>query len=387
MSTAQRWAWIEVSPSAIAHNVKSIRQRLAGEGDAPHLWAVVKANGYGHGAATAARAALDGGASGLCVALVQEGCELRSCGFTEPILVLSQQPLDQLGDAIDARLELTVYDAAMIDAVAAAVAAAGQRDYPVHLKVDTGMNRVGCAPDDAVPLARAIDASPVLRLRGVMTHMAIADEPAHPHTAHQLATFDRAVADIRANRDPDGDGFLQHAANSAATLAHRAARYDMVRVGIAVYGLLPSHDVGHLCADLLPALALKSRVGHVKTVNAGEALSYGLRHTVTAPTTIATVPIGYADGVSRRYGLMGGEVLIGGRRRPVVGVVTMDQLLVDCGPADEPGSHQVAVGDEVVLIGSQGTEQITADEWAHRVGTIGYEIVCGLSARLPRHVV
>jgi alanine racemase len=240
------------------------------------------------------------------------------------------------------------------------------------------MRRVGAPPHEAADLACAVAASPAAELAGVFTHLAVADEPDHPFTARQLDRFDAALAAIAAAglRPP-----LVHAANSAGALAHPRARHDLVRAGIAIYGLRPGPGVGHLCSDLRPALSLRARVSQVKRVAAGEGISYGLRHTFARDTTVATLPLGYADGVPRRLFAAGGAVLLGGRRRPIAGVVTMDQLMVDCG--DDP----VGVGDEAVLIGAQGMESITADAWAEALGTINYEIVCGISARVERRPV
>ena len=365
-----RWAWAEVSAAAIEHNVRQIVERVAPS----RVWAVVKADGYGHGAVLAAGAALSGGADGLCVALVHEGVQLREAGITAPVLVLSEQPAEQVASAVRHGLQLTVYSAAAIDAIANA----GGVDHPVHLKVDTGMRRVGSAPSDARAIADAIAASGATRLVGVFTHLAVADEPGNPYTDAQLDLFEEVVAGLRAaGHRPD----LVHAANSAGALAHPRARHDMVRAGIAIYGISPGSGVDHLCSDLQPALSLHARVSHVKRVAAGDRISYGLRHTFDRATTVATLPIGYADGVPRRLYATGGAVLIGGVPRPLTGVVTMDQLMVDC--ADDA----VHVGDEAVLIGTQGGRSVTATDWADALGTIGYEIVCGLSARVERRSV
>jgi alanine racemase len=362
-----RWAWVDVDLDAVRHNVEVMRSVAA-----PALvWAAVKANGYGHGAVPVARAALDGGAAGLCVALVQEGLALRSAGLDCPILVLSEQPASELIDAVRAGLELTVYSHGQL----LAIAAARGRDHPVHLKIDTGMRRVGAAAEDALGLAAAIDESIAVRLAGVCTHLAVADEPADPFTAAQIEVFDDVLTALAvAGHHPP----LVHAANSAATLALPATRFDMVRIGIAMYGISPGPALDQHAAALRPALTLRARVSHVKKVRAGERISYGLKHRFEGNTTVATLPLGYADGVPRRLFAGGGEVLIGGHRRPIVGVVTMDQLMVDCGNAD------VALGDEAVLIGRQGGDSITAGEWADRLGTIGYEVVCGISDRIER---
>ena len=362
-----RWAWADVDLGAIRHNVEVMCAVAA----PAVVWVAVKADGYGHGANRVSGAALDGGATGLCVALTQEGVGLRDAGFTCPILVLSEQPPSELGSAVRHGLELTVYSHAQIDAIAAA----GGRDHPVHLKIDTGMRRVGAAVDDSLDLAAAITKSPAVRLAGVFTHLAVADRPSDPFSAAQIEGFEDVLASLAAGQF---NAPLVHAANSAATLALPTSRFQMVRVGIAMYGISPGPEIDALASALRPALSLRARVSHVKRVRRGDRISYGLRHRFDGDTTVATLPLGYADGVPRRLFGSGGEVLIGGRRRPIVGVVTMDQMMVDCG--DDP----VAIGDEVVLIGSQHAESITATEWADRLGTIGYEVVCAISARVER---
>lgn len=375
--TSGRWAWAEIDLDAISHNIGVVRRSVAPS----EVWAVVKADGYGHGAAAVAGAALQAGAEGLCVALSEEGVELRRGGVDAPILVLSEQPPDQLAEVVDYRLISTVCSNGQIEGLAAAAAAAGLASHghdghQVHLKIDTGMHRAGCHPSDAVHLAAKIVASPALELAGVFTHLAVADDPAHPFTALQLQRFDDVLARLAASGIDAG---LVHAANSAGALAHPAARRSMVRIGIATYGIAPGPGVAHLARELRPALSLRARVSFVRRLEAGERLSYGLRHTVDRATTIATVPIGYADGVPRRLFTAGCPVLLGGRFHPIAGVVTMDQLMVDVGDSD------VAFGDEVVLIGEQGGKRITAEEWAVRLDTIGYEVVCGISKRIARH--
>lgn len=384
-SEPSRWAWVEVDLGAIRHNVQVLRTAVAPS----EVWAVVKANGYGHGAVDVAGASLDGGAAGLCVALVQEGVQLRSAGIEAPILVLSEQPLDAAATLIDHRLTPTVYRPAFVDALRTAAADAGVVDHPVHLKIDTGMQRVGVAPNEVGALAAAVTAAaPSLRLSGVFTHLALADEPADGFTGVQLARFDDSLRSLGLHTDgssPNGQraGVAVHASNSAGALAHPSARRSFVRAGIAIYGISPGVGVDHLCTELRAALSLRARVSFVKPVRVGSRISYGLRHRFEHDTTVATVPVGYADGVPRRLSQTGGEVLIGGRRRPIVGVVTMDQLMVDCGPGGD-----VAIGDEVVLIGEQdgpdGPQRIRAEDWADRLDTIGYEIVCGLGTRVPR---
>ena len=369
---AFRPAWAEVDRAAIRHNTRLIAARVA----PAQVCAVVKAYGYGHGPVQVADAALNAGATWLGVALVDEGAHLRAAGqFTEPILLLSEPPYSRMDDVVTHGLTPTVYTPAAVEAAAKAVASSARREpLPVHVKVDTGMHRVGAAPETAVRLALAVNESPELRLEGLWTHLAVADEPDHPFTSTQVQRFDGVIDALAAHgvRPP-----ILHAANSAGALTRPDARYDMVRCGIALYGLSPSPPLVGM-ADLHPALALKAQVTLVKRIDAGEAISYGLRYRLERPSFIATVPIGYADGVPRRLAALGGEVLIAGRRRPIAGTVTMDQITVDCGD-----DEAVAAGDEVVLIGRQGTDEITAWDWANRLDTIAYEVVSGISRRVP----
>jgi alanine racemase len=365
---SRRPAWVDVDLDAVTHNIGLLR----GVVTPAAVWAVVKADGYGHGAVPVARAALGAGAEGLCVALVEEGEALRRAGVEAPIVLLAEPPPSQYGEVGRWGLEAVVYTTHAIDGLGRQC---GRRRIGVHLKIDTGMHRVGAPPTAAVPLARRIEATPALELTGVMTHLAIADEPADPYTAQQLDAFDAVLGELwAAGITPCS----VHAANSAGALAHPRSRYSFVRAGIATYGVAPGPCLAERGRDLRPALTLRARVSFVKRVAAGERISYGLRHRFGRDATVATLPIGYADGVPRRLSATGGEVLIGGRRRPIVGVVTMDQLMVDCG--DDP----VAAGAEAVLIGEQGGERITADEWAGRLETIAYEITCGIGARVPR---
>jgi alanine racemase len=225
-----------------------------------------------------------------------------------------------------------------------------------------------------VVLAQQVEQHGELRLEGVCTHFAVADETDNPYTPEQLARFDDVLAQLRElGLRPS----IVHTANTAAALAYPASRRDLVRAGIGIYGIAPAPDLEGL-VPLRPALSVKASVSHVKTLPAGSRVSYGLRYAVPSDARVATVPIGYGDGVPRNLGHAGGEVLVHGRRRPIAGTVTMDQLMVDCG--DLP----VERGDEVVLIGTQGTETVTAQEWATRLGTIAYEIVCGIGPRVPR---
>jgi alanine racemase len=368
-----RPVWADVDLGAVTRNVEALRALVA----PARFCAVVKADGYGHGAAPVARAALRGGAEVLAVALVSEGAELRAAGVDAPILVLSQAPDHELDQLVSAGLDATVYTPGGVAGLVGAAdraRPAGDDPVRVHLKVDTGMHRVGAAPADAVALARAVVDGPGLALASVFTHCAVADEPDNPFTATQLERF----AAVRAELAAAGiEVPCVHAANTAAALDHPEARLDLVRCGIGIYGLAPAPALVDR-AVLEPALSLRARVSHVKRVAAGEGISYGLRYRPAVETTIATVPLGYADGLPRRLGATGGCVLVGGVPRPIAGSVTMDQILVDCG--DDP----VAVDDEVVLLGRQGEAAIGAWDWAGLLDTIAYEVVCGISTRVPR---
>jgi alanine racemase len=365
-----RPTFAEVDGDAIAHNVAFVASVVAPS----TVCAVVKADGYGHGAELVARAALRGGASWLAVALIEEAVRLRSAGIDAPILLLSECPPEAMRQAHELELRMTLYSAEGI----AAAAAVATRVWPVHLKVDTGMHRVGAAPEHIVARARSIVEAPRLEFEGLWTHCAVADDLDNPFTATQLDRFEAAVAAI------DAHGYhatMLHAANSAVALLHPRGRYDMVRLGISMYGYPPAAQHRLIGRALQPALRLVSKVAHVQVVAAGEGVSYGHRWRADTPTTVATVPIGYEDGVRRDLGLLGGSVLIGGRRQRIIGVITMDQLMVEC--ADD----SVAVGDEVVLIGAQGADSITADEIADRLGTISYEVLCNVGTRVPRHEI
>jgi alanine racemase len=374
VSTPLRPVWAEIDLDAVRANVHAWSELVR----PATVCAVVKADGYGHGAVPVGRAAVAAGAAFLAVALVEEGEELRAAAIDTSILVLSE-PVPEAAESVVAhRLTPVVYTAGGIDALAKAASTGGSNAaLPVHLKIDTGMHRVGCTPDAALELARHVVERPELTLAGVCTHFAVADEPDNDFTRQQEAVFARVLGEFRAAGIPAG---IVHACNSAAAITAPDARYDMVRIGIGLYGIAPSPALAGR-VELVPALSVKARVSYVQQLGTGEGISYGLRYATTRPTRIATVPIGYADGVPRELSLQGGEVLVRGRRYPMAGTVTMDQLMVDVGDAP------VGVGDEVVLIGRQGNELITAQEWAERVGTIAYTIVCGIGPRVPRTYV
>jgi alanine racemase len=371
VTATYRPVWAEIDLGAVRANVRELRELCRPAA----LLAVVKADGYGHGAVPVARAALDAGATGLGVALVEEGIELREAGIDAPILVLSEPVPESAGSVVAFGLTPVVYTLVGIDALAKAVADRGTHErLGVHLKVDTGMHRVGCRPEEAIELASQVADRPELELAGVCTHLAVADEPDNPYTGEQLAQFGAVLDDLRVRGLPTG---TVHASNTAGAIEWPQARFDLVRIGVGCYGIAPADALEGRVA-LVPAMAVKARVAHVKDLPAGARVSYGLRYTAERATRIATVPLGYADGVPRELAERGGVALVHGRRCRMSGTVTMDQLMLDV------GGLPVEVGDEVVLIGRQGDEEITAADWAHAMDTIAYTIMCGIGPRVPR---
>ena len=367
----ERPFWAEVDLDAVRANVAALKRLVAPAA----LCAVVKADGYGHGAVPVGRAALEGGADWLAVALVEEGVSLRYAGIEAPIMVLSEPVPDYADTVLTHDLTPVVYTPAGIEALAKAAASHERAEpFPVHLKVDTGMHRVGCSPAAAVELVTLITEHAELALGGVCTHFAVADEPGNDYTTAQHDAFLAVLQDLESAGLPTG---MVHACNTAGAIAVAGARHDMVRVGIGIYGIDPSPMLAGT-VEMHAAMSVKARVSYVQRLEPGSRISYGLRYETDRPAIVATVPAGYADGVPRELSHHGGHVLIRGRRLPIAGTVTMDQFMVDCG--DVP----VEVGDEVVLIGTQGDETITAQEWANMMATIPYTIVCGIGPRVPR---
>jgi alanine racemase len=358
--------WLEIDLGAIRANIAELR-RFTGR----QVMAVIKANGYGHGIVETGRAALAGGASWLGVARINEAQMLRGAGIEAPILVLGYCPPEWVPLALGQRISLAVHRPDLVEAFADQARSAGGV-LDVHAKFDTGMGRLGVFPEEGMPFLRQIAARPELRLQGMFTHFARADEPELDATARQIDRFTRLVAQAESAglRPP-----LVHAANSAASLYFPSAYFDMVRPGIAIYGLHPSAEAP-LHDRFRPALAWKTRLVSVKELPAGHGVGYNFRYITSRAERIGVIPVGYADGFRRR---LGNFALVGGRRVPVVGGVCMDQCMVQL---DEvPGA---AVDDEVVLIGQQGGAQITAEALGHAWGTVNYDVVCGLTARVIR---
>lgn len=383
---ARRPAWVEIDLSAVRHNADVLSSIVA----PAQLCAVVKADAYGHSAVPVARAALDGGASVLAVALVDEGVELRKGGITAPIVVLSEPAPEALMEAVLHRLSPTLYTREGVEAARrAAKSVADGTPIPVEVKVDTGMHRVGASPAEVRGVVEAVVAAPELEYSGLWTHFAVADEVGSDFTRQQVASFEAVRAELKAAGLPEPTRV--HAANSAGAIAWPDSRYDLVRCGIALYGYAPSKEVGPILAaelervgaePLRPVLSWKAKVTMTRWYPAGERLSYGLREPLDRDSLVATIPLGYADGVQRSYFASGGEVLIGGRRCKLAGSVTMDQIVVACDP-----DAGVGPGDVAVLIGRDGSDEITADDWAARLETISYEVITRIGPRVPRRFV
>ncbi len=363
-------ALARVNLAAIERNCARLGDELTGGAE---LGVVVKADGYGHGAVPAARAALAGGARWICVAAATEARVLREAGIDGPLLVMGALSAEEVDVALAVGADVTAWRPGFVEDLAARAGADGA--VGVHVKLDTGMGRLGTRdPAEADAVAEAVAAATGLELAGAMTHFATADQPDDDgFFAAQLARFEPWARALQA-RHPR---IVVHAANSAATLRDPAAHFDLVRCGIAAYGMDPFGE-DPAARRLEPAFELRSYVGDVKHCEPGDSAGYGRRFVAAEPTELAVLPIGYGDGV-RRGLTNNADVLIGGARHPLVGTVSMDNITVDLGPAPAVGP-----GAEAVLIGADGDERITAEEVARRLDTINYEITCGITGRVPR---
>jgi alanine racemase len=362
--------WATVDLDAIAHNVAAIKRHV---GEQVAVMAVVKANAYGHGTEPVARVALESGASWLAVNRVDEGVALRQAGIRAPILVMGYTPAAGAAAAVTQGLTLTVTSIELAEALSAAVSHTG-KTADIHVKIDTGMGRCGILPDEALDFFRALRRLPGLNLEGAFTHFAVADLADKDYTHRQFASYHEILAEL------ERDGIqiaMRHVANSAATLDLPEMHLDAVRPGIALYGLHPSDSVKP-ALPLRPALTLKSRVGRVRTLLAGSSISYGRTFVTDGPTPMALIPVGYGDGYLRLNSNRG-AVLIHGQRAPIRGRVCMDQFVVEIS-----GIDQVQQDDEVVLIGQQGDDVLSAEEVARWAETINYEVVTQLMPRVPR---
>lgn len=365
-----RPAWIEVDLEAIRHNLREIRRLV---GPQTTIMAVVKAEAYGHGAIPVAKTAIAAGAGWLGVAMPEEGIALRKAGITVPILVFGPLQADQAEAMVHFDLTGTACWQEAVTALAREADRVG-KTARVHVKVDTGMGRIGVKVNEVQEFLTAINRLPHLKVDGIYSHLATADEHDKEYAELQIRKFTEVVRELKTqNLLPE----KVHLANSAGVIDLPESYFNMVRPGIILYGLYPSEEVNRSRINLRPALSLKARVTFVKQVPPGTGISYGQRYHTVKGTTIATIPIGYADGWSRRLSQKA-QILLNGKLFPVVGTICMDQCMADL--SNEP----VAPGQEVVLIGNQCGAEITADMVAKKLETINYEVTCMLSERLPR---
>lgn len=365
-----RPVWVEIDLNALRHNLKEIRRLVGPDID---IMAVVKAEAYGHGAVEIAKTALASGANWLGVALPEEGIVLRRAGFTAPILVFGALQANQVESFVNNKLIPAVCSEQAAAALSQAALAAGVI-APVHIKVDTGMGRIGVQPREAMAFISKVSRLSGIKVSGIFSHLATADEKNKEYALKQINTFTGVLTELKKA------GLLPekiHLANSAGIIDLPASYFNMVRPGIILYGLYPSAEVNRERIQLKPVLSLKTRITFLKRVPKGAGISYGQKYHLEREATIATIPIGYADGWSR---LLSGkaEAIVGGKKFPIVGTICMDQCMINLG--DEPAE----LGQEVVLIGRMGEVEIPADTVAGQMGTINYEVTCMLNGRVPR---
>lgn len=364
-----RWAWAEVDLDALAHNVRVFKTLV---GDKTLLAIVLKANACSHGAVPAARTVLAAGADWLAVNTCDEGVQLRRAGIGARTLLLGYTPASQAATVVANRLTPTVNTIEMAEALSALAGATNP--LPIHVKVDTGLSRYGLLPDEIVPFCQRLSALPGIRLEGLFSHFASADAADKTAARRQVAIYTDTVNRLK---EAGITIPLRHLAASGAILDMPETYLDMVRCGISAYGLYPSDEVSR-AIPLRPTMSLKARIARLRTLPPGTGVGYGSTFITARPTLAALIPIGYADGVKRGYSNKG-TLLVHGRRVPVIGRVSMDQLTIDV--TDVPG---VAEGDEVVLVGEQGDERITWEEYATVLGTIIHEVIVGIAPRVPR---
>ena len=367
-------AWVEIDENALVHNVREIRRLLSPQ---TQLMAVVKADAYGHGAIGVAKTVLSAGASWLAIATLAEGIELRQAGITAPILILGAiNTQEEIRFVSHWQLQPTLCNAQQA-MVFAETLASQEQILPVHLKLDTGMSRLGTSWHDALAFVKFVKQLPNLQIASIYSHLATADDPNPTIMRLQHRRFQEAIASIVSQNIPLP---LLHLANSAATISDRSLHYDLVRVGLALYGL---YSAPHLKSklDLKPVLEVKARVTQVKTIPAGTGVSYGYKFIAQEDLAIAVVGIGYADGVPRNLsGRL--KVLIRGQLVPQIGAITMDQMMLDVSSIPD-----LQPGEIVTLIGKNGHQQISVDDWASKLETISWEILCGFKHRLPRVIL
>jgi len=356
-----RPTYVEIDLGAIAHNVRAFQDLISPS----RLCTVVKADAYGHGDVPVASTALDAGADLLAVALVEEGIRLREAGVDAEILLLSEPDPEEASDIARWELIPTVYSTPFLEALVST-----GENLDVHVKVDTGMHRVGAAPEELEGLVNAVRSTSNLKLAAIWTHFPVADED-HSYTSHQIERFNEMTSGY--------DVPVTHMANTAGAVLFPKARKSLCRVGLGTYGLHPCEETRDVI-ELRSAMRLVTHVSHAQRLAAGERPSYGRVRPLQQDSNVVTAPVGYADGYPRAL-TRNGHALIAGRRYPLAGTVTMDQIVIDT------GDDRYERGEEVVLLGSQGNEEISADEWAAELGTISYEVVCSIGPRVTRRYV
>jgi alanine racemase len=377
-----RPVWAEIDLDCVAHNIREFQRIIPKH---TQIMAVVKADAYGHGAVEVATAALQAGATRLAIAIVEEGIVLRQRGITVPIHILGVSAPGTEQAVVEHDLIPTICTIESARNFSDIGKALG-KTIVFHVKLDTGMGRIGIRIDQLPEFLAAIKHLPNLDMEGVFSHLSKADEHDKTYTTKQLNIYNQCLNMVKeAGFNPR----IRCLANSAATMEVPEALFDAVRIGISLYGLYPSDEVEKSRVNLKPVMSWKTQIVHLKTLPPGEAVSYGGMFITQRPTVVATLPVGYADGYRRRLWKTGGNVLVKGQRTPIIGRICMDMFMVDVTDIDSRsgrllGSSRVAVGDEVVLIGKQGNEMITADEMAARLDTINYEITCLVGKRVPR---
>jgi len=360
---------VEIDLDSIAYNIHQIRKKV---GNKTKTMAVMKANAYGHGAVEVAKVAIDAGAQWLAVALVEEGIQLREAGIQSPILILGSTPPDQVHEVIKYNLSQTVCSRELIETLSNE-AQSWNQTAKVHIKVDTGLGRLGIFPEEVAAFVKESSCLEGIEIEGIFTHFSVADED-KAFTELQIKKFKEVISNLEREKIHIP---LKHAANSAAVVGFASSYFNLVRPGIILYGLYPSPEMNRTI-PLKPAMSFKTKITYLKRVPAGYSLSYDRTFTTKRKSLIAILPVGYADGYPRALSNKG-EVLIKGKRAPVVGMICMDMTLVDVTHIPD-----VKVGDEVVLFGKQNGAQISADEIASKSDLINYEILCGISKRVPR---
>lgn len=369
-------AWVEIDSSALSYNVKQLLKILSPR---TQLMAVVKADAYGHGAVTVAQTVLESGASWLGVATVPEAIQLREAGIKAPILILgASQTIEQIQAIAQWKLQPTITSPKQALVFSDTLLTINNKTpVPVHIKLDTGMSRLGTNFREAAEFVQLVQRLPHLAIASIYSHLATADSPDSTIMKQQQQRFEQAIAQLRTiGIEPP----CLHLANSAATLTDKALHYDMARVGLAVYGLYPADHL-RSCIDLRPVLQVKARVTQVKTIAPGTGVSYGHQFIAKRELRLAVVGIGYADGVPRNLSNKM-QVLIRGQQVPQIGAITMDQLMLDVSALPD-----VREGEVVTLLGTEEKEQISAEDWANQLNTISWEILCGFKHRLPRVAV